>query len=93
MFIMLGYDGEEVADLEQTVDHLKKAAPDVFLTTVAYPIKGTRLLQHRAGPRHRTEAVGPAHRPRPDRGRAALAALLQLRHALDGQRGGASIAC
>lgn len=41
MFIMLGYDGEEVTDLEQTVDHLKKAAPDVFLTTVAYPIKGT----------------------------------------------------
>jgi radical SAM superfamily enzyme YgiQ (UPF0313 family) len=41
MFIMLGYDGENVTDLEQTVDHLKKAAPDVFLTTVAYPIKGT----------------------------------------------------
>jgi anaerobic magnesium-protoporphyrin IX monomethyl ester cyclase len=41
MFIMLGYDGEQVVDLEQTVDHLKKATPDVFLTTVAYPIKGT----------------------------------------------------
>lgn len=42
MFIMLGYDGEEVADIEATVDHLKKANPDVFLTTVAYPIKGTK---------------------------------------------------
>jgi radical SAM superfamily enzyme YgiQ (UPF0313 family) len=41
MFIMLGYEGEEVSDLEATVDHLKKSAPDVFLTTVAYPIKGT----------------------------------------------------
>jgi radical SAM superfamily enzyme YgiQ (UPF0313 family) len=41
MFIMLGYAGEEASDLEATVDHLKKAAPDVFLTTVAYPIKGT----------------------------------------------------
>lgn len=41
MFIMLGYDGEEAADLRATVDHLKRAAPDVFLTTVAYPIKGT----------------------------------------------------
>ncbi len=41
MFIMLGYEGEEVADLEETVAHLKKANPDVFLTTVAYPIKGT----------------------------------------------------
>jgi radical SAM superfamily enzyme YgiQ (UPF0313 family) len=41
MFIMLGYEGEEISDLEETVDHLKKADPDLFLTTVAYPIKGT----------------------------------------------------
>ena len=41
MFIMLGYEGEEIADLEATVDHLKRSNPDVFLTTVAYPIKGT----------------------------------------------------
>ena len=42
MFIMLGYDGEELSDIEATVDHLKKSNPDVFLTTVAYPIKGTK---------------------------------------------------
>src|ERR1700716_1505284 len=41
MFIMLGYDGEDRADLEETVEHLKLAGPDTFLTTVAYPIKGT----------------------------------------------------
>lgn len=41
MFIMLGFDGEEMSDLRDTVDHLKKTAPDVFLTTVSYPIKGT----------------------------------------------------
>jgi radical SAM superfamily enzyme YgiQ (UPF0313 family) len=41
MFIMLGYEGEEISHLEETLDHLKKANPDVFLTTVAYPIKGT----------------------------------------------------
>ena len=41
MFIMLGYDGERMEDLRATVDHLKHAAPDVFLTTVSYPIKGT----------------------------------------------------
>jgi radical SAM superfamily enzyme YgiQ (UPF0313 family) len=41
MFIMLGYDGEERADIEATVEHLKEARPDTFLTTVAYPIKGT----------------------------------------------------
>jgi radical SAM superfamily enzyme YgiQ (UPF0313 family) len=41
MFIMLGYDGEQVEDIEATVAHLKACDPDVFLTTVAYPIKGT----------------------------------------------------
>ncbi len=41
MFIMLGYEGEQVEDLEATVRHLKISAPDVFLTTIAYPIKGT----------------------------------------------------
>lgn len=41
MFIMLGYEGEELSDIEATVDHLKKSNPDLFLTTVAYPIKGT----------------------------------------------------
>ena len=45
MFIMLGYDGEEWGDLQATVDRLKAALPDVFLTTVAYPIKGTKYYQ------------------------------------------------
>jgi len=55
MFIMLGYEGEERSDLQATVDFLKDAAPDSFLTTVAYPIKGTpyyaavedRVVPHR----------------------------------------------
>jgi radical SAM superfamily enzyme YgiQ (UPF0313 family) len=42
MFIMLGYEGETIQDLEETVEHLKISNPDIFLTTVAYPIKGTR---------------------------------------------------
>ena len=45
MFIMLGYDGERHEDLEATVEHLKRSAPDVFLTTVAYPIKGTLYFE------------------------------------------------
>lgn len=45
MFIMLGYEGEEEEDIEATVEHLKKSSPDLFLTTVAYPIKGTRYYQ------------------------------------------------
>ena len=42
MFIMLGYEGEQISDIEETVDHLKRSSPDIFLTTVAYPIKGTK---------------------------------------------------
>jgi anaerobic magnesium-protoporphyrin IX monomethyl ester cyclase len=41
MFLMWGYEGEEVADVEATVDHVKQCRPDVFFTTVSYPIKGT----------------------------------------------------
>ena len=41
LFIMLGYEGEEEEDLRATVDHLKRTRPDTFLTTLAYPIKGT----------------------------------------------------
>lgn len=43
MFIMLGYDGEEHSDLQATVQTLKEANPDIFLTTVAYPIAGTKF--------------------------------------------------
>jgi radical SAM superfamily enzyme YgiQ (UPF0313 family) len=41
MFLMWGYEGEELEDIEATVEHVKKSDPDIFLTTVAYPIKGT----------------------------------------------------
>lgn len=40
-FIMLGYPGEKKQDIYETVNHLKDSNPDIFLTTVAYPIKGT----------------------------------------------------
>ena len=45
MFIMLGYDGETRQDIEQTVRHLKRSTPDLVLTTVAYPIKGTAFYK------------------------------------------------
>ncbi|MDX1994473.1 MAG: radical SAM protein [bacterium] len=41
MFIMLGYEGETMEDILETTEHLKISNPDIFLTTVAYPIKGT----------------------------------------------------
>lgn len=41
MFIIWGYQGEEIADIEATIEHAKISLPDTLLTTVAYPIKGT----------------------------------------------------
>jgi anaerobic magnesium-protoporphyrin IX monomethyl ester cyclase len=41
MFLMWGYEGEDLSDIEATVEHVKECRPDVFLTTVSYPIKGT----------------------------------------------------
>jgi anaerobic magnesium-protoporphyrin IX monomethyl ester cyclase len=41
MFLMWGYEGEELEDIEATIQHVKDSRPDIFLTTVAYPIKGT----------------------------------------------------
>ena len=41
MFLMWGYDGETEDDIAATVEHVKLANPDVFFTTVAYPIKNT----------------------------------------------------
>jgi radical SAM superfamily enzyme YgiQ (UPF0313 family) len=41
MFLMWGYEGEEISDIEATVDHVKKCRPDIFFTTVSYPLKGT----------------------------------------------------
>lgn len=45
MFLMWGYEGEQLADIEATIAHVKQSDPDVFLTTVAYPIKGTPYYQ------------------------------------------------
>jgi radical SAM superfamily enzyme YgiQ (UPF0313 family) len=41
MFLMWGYEGEELSDIEATVSHVRYTQPDIFLTTVAYPIGGT----------------------------------------------------
>jgi radical SAM superfamily enzyme YgiQ (UPF0313 family) len=41
MFLMWGYDGETAEDVEATVAHVREALPDVYFTTLAYPIKGT----------------------------------------------------
>ena len=49
MFLMWGYEGEDLTDIEATIDHVKRTDPDVFLTTVAYPIRGTPYFDQVAG--------------------------------------------
>jgi anaerobic magnesium-protoporphyrin IX monomethyl ester cyclase len=49
IFLMWGYEGEEISDIETTIEHVKRSDPDVFLTTVAYPMKGTPYFSEVAG--------------------------------------------
>ena len=56
MFLMWGYEGETMEDIAATVEHVKRANPDTFLTTVAYPIKGTPYFDEVA---QRLEGGGP----------------------------------
>jgi radical SAM superfamily enzyme YgiQ (UPF0313 family) len=45
IFLMWGYEGEGLDDIEATVNHVKSCRPDVFLTSVSYPIKGTPYFE------------------------------------------------
>lgn len=53
MFLMWGYEGETLEDIAATVEHVRLSNPDIFLTTVSYPIKNTtyhRLVEDRVMP-------------------------------------------
>jgi radical SAM superfamily enzyme YgiQ (UPF0313 family) len=45
MFLMWGYEGEELEDIAATVEHVKVTNPEIFFTTVSYPIKGTGYFE------------------------------------------------
>jgi anaerobic magnesium-protoporphyrin IX monomethyl ester cyclase len=45
MFLMWGYEGEDLSDIEATVEHVRTCRPDIFFTTVSYPISGTPYFQ------------------------------------------------
>jgi radical SAM superfamily enzyme YgiQ (UPF0313 family) len=45
MFLMWGYEGEQVEDIAATVELVRSTNPDIFLTTVSYPIKGTPYFE------------------------------------------------
>jgi radical SAM superfamily enzyme YgiQ (UPF0313 family) len=44
-YVMVGYPGEEWADLLKTADLLTQARPDAFSSTIAYPLPGTRFYE------------------------------------------------
>lgn len=48
MFLMWGFEDESVEDIAMTIEHVKKANPDLVLTTVSYPIKGTEYFDRMA---------------------------------------------
>lgn len=56
MFLMWGYDGEEMEDIEATVQHVSRTQPDIFFTTVSYPIQGTPYHQR---VQHKLVQLGP----------------------------------
>jgi radical SAM superfamily enzyme YgiQ (UPF0313 family) len=45
MFLMWGYEGEDLADIAATVEHVRETNPDIFFTTVSYPIGGTPYFE------------------------------------------------
>ena len=49
MFLMWGYEGEDLEDVEATIRHVCTSQPDIFFTTVSYPIKGTPYYRDVAG--------------------------------------------
>ena len=44
-FILLGYPDETTADIRMTINLLKETKPDVFGTSVAFPMKGTEFYE------------------------------------------------
>ena len=79
MFLMWGYEGEELADIEATYEHVKACQPDVFFTTVSYPIKGTPYYDEVAPKLVQLGAWQDHHRPRDQDPRPAFAAVLSNR--------------
>jgi anaerobic magnesium-protoporphyrin IX monomethyl ester cyclase len=44
-YIMVGYPGEEWADIQKTVELLRDTRPDQFSSTIAYPLPGTEFYE------------------------------------------------
>lgn len=85
-FLMLGYPGEEESDILATLDYLKKARPDRYTVTLAYPIKGTELhaelAPHVTAPDFETGSDRENRFPRTYSDRYYTHALAYLSHAV-----------
>jgi len=44
-FVMFGYPGEELEDIYETIEFVEQQQPDKYLTTIAYPLRGTALYE------------------------------------------------
>ncbi len=44
-FVMFGYPGEALDDIYETIDFVEAEQPDAYLTTVAYPLRGTSMYE------------------------------------------------
>ncbi len=44
-FVMFGYPGEELEDVYETINFVSQQQPDLYLTTVAYPLRGTSMYE------------------------------------------------
>ena len=87
MFLMWGYEGEELEDIAATVEHVKASNPDIFFTTVSYPIKGTGYFDKVRDRVRAAASPGPkaSDRDYVDR-RPARQGLLQARRPVAAQR-------
>lgn len=48
IFLMWGFGSEQLVDIDETVVQIADINPDIFFTTVAYPIKGTEFYDNKA---------------------------------------------
>ena len=79
MFLMWGYEGEEWDDIQATIQHVKVSNPDIFLTTVAYPIRGTSYFEAVKNRVVSPKNLGGRLRPRFSNPRPAFPAILPER--------------
>lgn len=47
LFVMFGYPSETYSDIKETIRFISKVQPSLYLTTTAYPLRGTVLFEEK----------------------------------------------